>query len=554
MKNLVLVLATTITLMSILLPKGVHGQGQSLSPRANVSVEAQSLQTGKCGTGFLERPLTHSTKARGGDRTVFDSNGSGVAVGDLDGNGFSDVVLGNLAGAVSVLWNQGEFVFETSTLTTTFGLPESNTRAVQMVDVNADGQLDLAFTHTSGSVVVWYNQGQREFTQATLEGVNFPAYTMLWEDFDLDGDLDLVTASYDALLEAEQKDSFMLGSGAGVVAYTNQNGVFTPNRLSNSAQTLAMLMFDVNMDGRRDLVVGHDFGVPDQVWLSTKEGLKPVQPFNRITKNTMGFSSSDIDNNGTFELFATDMKPKFNDLNTVAKWMPFIERTYQKLQYSSLQRAENVLQTWTGSGFSNRAYEQNIDATGWSWSAQFGDLNNDGFEDLYIVNGMIDKENLKYLKNNELIEKNQVYRNQNGVFQKESTWNLESLASGRGMVLADLNNDGRLDVIVNNLESKAQMFENQICNQGAALEVSLIENSKNTKGIGATIKLKTSLGTMQRQLNDQSGYLSGNDTKLHFGFPSNATLEQLEVIWTDGTSSVVNNLKTNTQMIIRRKP
>jgi enediyne biosynthesis protein E4 len=554
MKYLVLVFATTIMLLNPLLQKSVHGQGQSISPRASVVLQTQSLQSGRCGTGFREHQLSHTTMPRGGDRTVYDSNGSGVAVGDLDGNGFSDLVLGNLAGAVSVLWNQGDFGFESTTLINTFGLPESNTRAVAMVDINADMKLDIVVTHTSGSLAVWYNQGQRRFGQSTLEGVKFPAYTMLWEDFDLDNDLDLVTASYDALLEAEQKDTFMLGGGAGVVVYTNQAGVFHPNRLSNNAQSLALMMFDVDMDGRRDLVVGNDFAMPDQVWLNTKNGFVPNQPFGRITRNTMGFSSSDVDNNGTFELFATDMKPRFDDLATIAKWMPFIERTYQKLQYSNLQRAENVLQTWTGHGFVNRAYEQNIDATGWSWSAQFGDLDNDGFEDLYIVNGMIDKENLKYLKNNELVEQNQVYRNQAGVFQKQNTWKLESLASGRGMVFSDLNNDGRLDVVVNNLNSKAQIFENQICNQGMALEVSLDWKSKNTQGIGATLKLKTNFGTLQRQLHNQSGYLSGNDPKLHFGFPVGTNLEQLEVLWADGASSLVKDLSPNAHLLIRRKP
>jgi hypothetical protein len=374
---------------------------------------------------------------------------------------------------------------------------------------------------------------------------------MLWDDLDLDGDLDLVTASYDALLEAEQKDSFMLGGGAGVVAYTNNNGVFTANRLSKSAQTLALLMFDANNDGRRDLMVGNDFAVPDAYWFNTKAGLVAAQPFNRITKNTMGFSSADIDNNGTFELFATDMKPKFDHLETIAKWMPFMERTYQKLQYKSLQRAENVLQTWTGASYQNMAYEQNIDATGWSWSAQFGDLDNDGFQDLYIVNGMIDKENLKYLPNNELIEKNQIYHNVRGTFQKESTWNLESVRSGRGMVMTDLNNDGRLDVVVNNLESKSQIFENQLCG-GQALEVSLNwQGSQNTHGLGATLKLYTSNGVLQRELLNQSGYLSGNDPKIHFGFAKNTTLEKLEILWTDGTSSVVNP-QANTQIKITR--
>ncbi len=554
-KHIAKVIATTVTTSLLLIGVVVVQSQSSDSSRVTVAIRSKnSLLMAKttCAAGFLEHRLTHTTKARDEQRAVFDSNGSGVAVADLDDDGLSDVVLGNLADNVSLLWNQGDFRFAKKNLVNRLDIAEQNTRAVAVVDVNADTKLDIVFTHTAGAITVWYNQGKRQFVQATLEGVNVPAYTMLWDDVDNDGDLDLVTSSYDALLEAEQKDSFMLTGGAGTVLYTNNAGVFTANRLTKSAQTLALLMFDMNQDGQRDLIIGNDFADPDTYWLNSKTGFSTTQPFKRITKNTMGFSSADIDNNGTFELFATDMKPKFDNLETIAKWMPFMERTYQKLQYKSLQRAENVLQTWTGNGYQNMAYEQNIDATGWSWSAQFGDLDNDGFQDLYIVNGMIDKENLKYLVNNELIEKNQTYRNYRGTFQKESTWNLDTQASGRGMVMADLNNDGRLDIVINNLETPAQIFENQICN-GDSLEIHLAWSQvKNTKALGAILKLYTSAGIMQRELLNQSGYLSSNDTKLHFGFNKGTTLEKLEVHWSDGAISTLEKPQANSLLEITR--
>ena len=422
-----------------------------------------------------------------------------------------------------------------------------------MVDVNSDGWLDIVFTHSQGGINAWINNQLKGFVPETLKGVDYPAYTMMWDDLKGTGNLDLVTASYDALLETELKDSFLLSRGAGVVVYKHNGNNFESTRLAKESQTLAMAMFDVNNDKRRDLIVGNDFAVPDLTFLNNQNEWKSVKPFKRTTKNTMGFSSSDIDNDGKLELFATDMKPKMDDEKVIAKWITFMQKTYEKSQYSSLQRAENVLERQNPDGsFQNIAYEMGLDATGWSWSAKFGDLNNDGFEDLYIVNGMIDTENLKHLPNNELVESNKAYSNTNGFFRLEPAWNLASLSSGRGMSMTDLNNDGQLDIVINNLSKPSQVFENQLCG-GDSLEVELNWiNSSNTKGIGATVYLNSSIGTMQREVLSQSGYLSGNDPKIHFGIPKNTTITNLEVVWSDGKRSKIDKPEANTILNITR--
>jgi hypothetical protein len=530
-----------------LLLAGCVAQGESSGP-ARTKVEASLTTTAhqkspNCSTAFTAHVLEHTTKHRSGERVVYDSNGSGVAVADLNGDGLQDIVLGNLDGPARLMFNQGAFKFRSRTLVDKFGIEENGNRAVQIIDANSDGMLDIAFTHTSGSLSLWHGNGKGEFKPHALETVSVPAYTMLWEDLDLDGDLDLVTASYDALLETERQD-FLLSGGGGVVIYTNQNGRLEPNRIIREAQSLAIAMYDVNSDGRRDLIVGNDFAVLDYVWLSTPSGWQKVSPFKRITKNTMGFTVADTDNNGTLEFFATDMKPDFADREVLAKWMPFMEKTFQKLQYKNLQRAENVLQRQTSPGqFQNTAYELGLDATGWSWAAQFGDLDNDGWQDLYVVNGMIDTENLEYLPGNELVERNRAYKNTNGQFALEPTWKLDSTASGRGMVMADLNNDGRLDVVVNNLNTPAQVFENTLC-AGSSLEVELRHpKAKNTFGLGATLTLRTSSGAFTRELFSQNGYLSGMSPRVHFGVPAGTSLESLEVVWSDGKQSTIRDVR-----------
>ncbi len=557
---------TTLSVLmssSLLLLAACVARGESSSsPRAPARQVSASLRatafspSAACTGNFLEHALTHTTIPRGGEGSVYDGNGSGVAVGDLDGDGLPEVVLGNLAGPSTIQWNEGDFKFRAETLTNAFGLPETQTRAVALVDENADGWLDIAFTNTEGGISVFTNDHHQHFRPRTLTSASFPAFTMLWDDLGGTGNLDLVTASYDAILEEENK-SFLFSNGGGVVVYTPTDGAYKQERLWNSSQSLAMAMFDIDGDGRRDLIVGNDFTVPDFFWLNKPGGWKKVSPFKRITKNTMGFSVADTDNDGSLELFATDMKPKFDDVKVLAKWMPFMEKTYEKLQYASIQRAENVLQRRTkDGGFQNVAYDLGIDATGWSWSAKFGDLNNDGFEDLYVVNGMIDKENLKYLPHHELVESNKVFSNSFGRFQPEPDWKLNSISSGRGMSMADLNNDGRLDIVVNNVNSPAQVFENRVCG-GRSLEVELEwPGTRNTRAIGSTIKLHTSIGsnagTLQREVRSQGGYLSGEDPRVHFGAPESATLDWLEVTWPDGAQTKFLQPRTDTILRLTR--
>lgn len=539
------------------------GKTASVAPQPKlvpVTVKAVKLQTPTtCSTVFKAYTLPHTTTMRGGGARFFDSNGSGLGVGDLNGDGLLDAVLGNLAGASTILWNQGRMRFRAQKLQDAT-VSANEVRDVKLVDVNADGLLDITLTHTRGGVGVWLGNGQGGFRRAWVSGVKTPAYTMQWDDLYGKGELNLITGSYDAALEAEMGSTFLFASNGGVAVY----GPMQPDgadlsvqgeKLIGAAHTLALLPFDVDGDGKRELVVGNDFGMPDRVFKHESSGWTQVKPFYRMTRNTMGFSSTDMNNDGQRELFATDMKPNFADKQEVARWMPLLERTYERLQYSDIQRAENTLQTPGRDGkFRNIAYDIALDATGWSWSSQFGDLDNDGFEDLYIVNGMIDEVVFKYLKKGELVEQNRAYRNTGrGRFALNPTWGLNSEASGRSMALADFNNDGRLDVMVNNVGSPAQLFENQLCGGGAAVEVQLRWNgTKNRDGIGATIKLKAGKLTMQRDVRSGSGYLTGTPSRIHFGLPVQQVPDTLDIQWPDGTRSLVPKPALNTRLTVTR--
>lgn len=527
-----------------------------------VPVKLRSVPLGApqgCSAAFKAHTLPHTTAMRGGGARFFDSNGSGLGMGDLNGDGLLDAVLGNLAGPATILWNQGGLKFRAQKLEDRT-VSANEVRDVKLLDVNADGKLDIVLTHTRGAVDVWLGSGQESFRRAWLAGANTPAYTMQWDDLYGRGELNLITGSYDAALEAEMGSTFLFASNGGVAVY----GPVRPDgsdlqvqgeKLIGQAQTLALLPFDVDGDGQRELIAGNDFGVPDRVWKREGQGWKQIQPFYRITRNTMSLTSGDYNNDGNAELFASDMKPNFASQDEVAKWMPLLERTYERLQYKDIQRAENTLQVRGRDGkFRNVAYDINLDATGWSWSAQFGDLDNDGFEDLYIVNGMIDEVVFKYLKNGRLIEQNRAYRNTGrGRFALNPDWQLSSEASGRSMALADFNNDGRLDAIVNNVGNAAQLFENQVCNGGNALEVELNwQGTRNLAGIGSTIRVKTGVATMQREVRSGSGYLTGTPGRVHFGIGKGQTAASLEVLWPDGARSTIQQPHLNARITITR--
>ena len=499
-----------------------------------------------CTGRFDVQPLPHYT--RGPDEFVsfFDSNGAGVALADLDADGRLDIVLAGLHGPTSLLWNEGDLFFRRA------DVPAPLTRAVNAVDVDGDGHLDLVFTHSGGLPSWWRSvaDGSAEsgarptFTRMEDERFRawFPAYAMAWADLDADGDLDMVGASYDAELGV-LADGLVVGGG--VFFYRNDGtGLLTFERLARRAHALAMLLTDLNGDGRRDILIGNDFSPPDVVYLNTTGGWTEAAPFSRTPVNTMSFAEGDLDNDGRSELLATDMKPYLRDAATDAAWRPLWADTAHLQPDDGVQITANVLLSRPAPGskepFVDGAEAAGVDATGWSWSAQFGDLDNDGYLDLYVVNGMIAAELFSHLPGDELVEENQALRNTgDGRFLPVPEWGLNATQSGRGMSLGDLDNDGDLDVVVNNLAAPSLLFENRLCG-GGALEVELRqEGVANSRAVGAVLRLRSTGGTQLREIRASSGYLSSDPARVHFGLGAGGAAGDLEIVWPDGVVSRV---------------
>ncbi len=507
-----------------------------------------------CSDAFIPHTLDHVTVASTKAVTLYESNGAGVAIDDLDNDGDLDVVLANLGGLNTILWNQGNLVFQTERLT------HGGSRAVNIVDVDGDGWRDIVFTRRMAKPTLWRNTGQEgfdRFVETTLPGVHNPFYTMNWADLDRDGDLDMATASYDMELRKEQGAIFdYRGGGVGVFVYERTGGDYIGHRLSPEADALALALPDLNGDGWPDILVGNDFLRPDFAWLRNADsaGWDEISPFRSTAENTMSLDVGDVDNDGRPEIFATDMKPYGKDVRTTAIWLPVMDKMTRPPSSADPQRAENALQMADARGrFHNEAYSRGLDATGWSWSSKFGDLDNDGFLDVYVVNGMIAEGLLGHLPGHELVEENMALRNDGrGNFAPAPEWALGSTASGRGMSIGDLDNDGDLDIVVNNLMSPAMLFENQLCGW-TGLEVELRwPASRNPFAIGAQLALHTDVGTFHRDVRTASGYLSGDPARVHWGLPGSATVQRLEIVWPDGAMSTLDGISTNTLVTVQR--
>lgn len=502
-----------------------------------------------CEDRFVAHDLPHTTTTSGPTVHLYASNGSGLAVNDLDNDGDLEIVLGNLAGPNRILWNEGRLRFRAQ------AMPVGQTRAVNLVDFDGDGWQDIALTRRMKRPEIWRSSGGPAPRFAKVEGLSVweKAYSQAWADLDGDTDLDWAVAAYDA--ELTRGDPTRFGSGGGVSVYRSQPGGFIGENLAFTAQALALLLTDLDGDGRTDILVGNDFYLHDFAWLQQPDGgWQEATPFPVMPMNTMSYAAGDLENDGDLEFFVGDMKPARTDEQTLAAWQPVMENM-QPIE-NDPQVMENVLNAANAAGvYENQSGLRGVDATGWSWSAQFGDLDNDGFLDLYVVNGMQAEELFGHLPNDELVEENLAYRNDGtGAFVEMPAWGLNSQRGGRGMALADVDNDGDLDAIVNNLGTPAQLFENRLC-RGDALALDLFwPGTGNSRAIGAQAVLHTSAGSLRREVRSASGYLTGEPARLHFGLPPASRPISLEIRWPDGRQTRIPGpaLAANTRLSITR--
>ena len=493
-----------------------------------------------CSDGFIPHDLEHTTSGPGNTASTFDGTGAGVGVADLDADGDFDIVLANLSETSSVLENTGDLTF------VRHELERGRFRGVSLIDATNDGAVDIILTTGIGPPVLFANAANGDlggFERTRLEGVRAATYSMAWTDLGGDGDLDLVTGSYNAELTL-LRNSPILGEDTGVVLHEWNGSGYDVTRLSDTAQALALITSDIDGDHRPDILVGNDLATPDMTWLQTDDGFEAHAPFTTSSYSTMSFDAADIDNDGRNELFSTDMKPAVPD----DRYREVDEDMAAAPVVDDIQTPENVLNDFGDEGFFNVAAGQSIATTGWSWSGLFGDLDNDGLQDLYVTNGMRSDQLFDFLPEARLVEENQAFQNRNGTLELMPSWGLGDTLGGRGMAQADLDGDGDLDIVLNNLDGPSRLFENQLC--GNAVTVSLVwPDSNNHDALGSTITAAGSGIEMTREITSSRGYLSSGPPVAHFGTGDLSSLD-ITVTWPDGTISTVNAVEPNTHLTI----
>ncbi len=530
---------------------GDKGSGDA-APTINASSSAAAhTDRGECENRFVPIDLEHETRGPGASQSMFDGMGAGLAVGDLDHDGDDDIVLANLSGESSVLWNRGTLDFEREPLI------EGRFRHVVIVDATGNGRNDVILTTGVGRPLAMVNSGGGSgvadmFDRAEIAGLDAYTYSIAWGDLGGDGDLDAVTGAYNAELTVARR--LNLGDKGGVGLFEREGGSFTHTQLAEESQALAVRIGDINGDGVPDIFVGNDLATPDHIWFADNDGWEQVTPFSQTAFSTMGVDSGDIDNDGDLDLFATDMKPMDEDPETLSAYEGVIADIEASPDTDNIQIPENVLLVAGDDGYSSAAPSFGIEATGWSWSGLFGDLDNDGFQDLYVVNGMVADNLFHHLPGASLTEPNQAFRNIGGDrFEPVYSWGLDDLSGGRGMAMADLDGDGDLDIVVNNLNAPARIYENRLCG-GRAITVQLAwEGTGNPTAIGAQVVASGDSGDrLVRTVESSRGYLSGASATVHFGLGADRDAVDLEIVWPDGRVSTVFAIPSDHHVLVTR--
>jgi hypothetical protein len=539
-------------------------------------------------------------------------NGGGVAVGDLNGDGLQDIYfVGNMTPNKLYL-NKGHLQFQDITTAETAGRPGPWKTGVTMADVNGDGKLDIYLCY-SGSLPaakranqLFINEGNDSngvphfSEQAEQFGLADSSYSTqaYFFDFDHDGDLDLLLLNHNPnslpVLDDSVTASILRQPDplTGVRLFRNDKNHFTDITekagISSSALTygLGAGIADLNGDGWQDIYISNDYSVPDYLYMNNHNGTFTdvlQKSLGHTSEFSMGNDVADINNDGLPDIFTLDMLPADNQRQKLL----VSPDNYAKFDLSLrsgfyYQYMRNMLQLNNGNGtFSEIGQLANISNTDWSWAPLFADYDNDGWKDLFVTNGYLrdytNQDFIKYMndyvKSSQRLQKSDVLKiidsmpasnvinylfrnNGNLTFTDVSKqWGIDIPSNSSGAVYADLDNDGDLDLITNNVNQPAFIYENESNKQlkNNFLEINLKGEKANTYGIGAKVFLYEKGRQQYLEQMPSRGFQSSVSPVLHFGLGSDTGVDSLRIVWVSGKQQVVKEIHANQFLTLDEK-
>ena len=534
-------------------------------------------------------------------------NGGGVAIGDINNDGMADVILTSNMGENKLFLNKGNWKFDD--ISQKAGLRQDSmwSTGVVLADVNGDGWLDI-YVCNSGHLTdsnrknkLYINNHDLTFTESAAEyGLDISGYCTQasFFDYDMDGDLDCMIINnspipFGSLNYANMRDAAISKwnvdnnlKGGGNHLYRNDNGHFTEVTKEAGLHTgllsfgLGVSIGDINGDGYPDIYVGNDFIEKDYLYINQKNGTFKDELENRIQQTSMSSMSTDladINNDGYPEILTTDMRPEDDyRLKTTGTFDNF--DLYNSKQKAGLyhQFVKNCLQLNNKNGtFSDIGNYCGISATDWSWGALMFDADNDGFNDIFICNGINkDLGNLDFLDflDNDVYKKMQLTGKKeeieellkhlpvnplpNRVFQNHGnlqftdvgkSWGFSQPSFSNSIAYGDLDNDGDLDIVINNENQPAFIYRNysREQNKNNYIGVMLKGKGKNSFAIGSKIKIYKGGQVFYREVVPARGFQSSVDYKQIIGLGKETQVDSMIIVWPDRTYTKYDHPEIN---------
>jgi len=538
-------------------------------------------------------------------------NGGGVAVGDVNNDGFDDLYFTSNMGSNALYLNKGKMQFEEVTdKAGVSGRPGPWKTGVTMVDINGDGLMDIYVCY-SGNVrpekrtnQLFVNHGadangipqfKEEATKFGLDLSSATTQTYFF-DYDKDGDLDAFVLNHNikALPELNEQGTAMLikqqdaFSGIRLLKNTKEffEDVTVQSNLSSSSLTygLGAGIADVNNDGWTDIYVSNDYNVPDYLYINNGNGTFTDQlgkSMGHTSQFSMGNDVADVNNDALPDIFTLDMLPEDN----ARQKLLLAPDNYAKFELNvrigfHYQYMRNMLQLNNGNGtFSEVGQLARISNTDWSWTPLLADYDNDGWKDLFVTNGYLrDYTNLDFikymdnfvrqkgrLKREDLLDLvhripasnvvNYIFQNRGGYTFKNvtHTWGIDQPSNSNGAAYSDLDNDGDLDLVVNNINEPAFIYRNESTNQfnNHYLKIRLRGAGKNTAGLGAKITVYTNGTKQYLEQMPSRGYQSSVSPVVHVGLGENAIIDSVCIDWLSGKRSIHRAVSSDQLIIVK---